>query len=950
MDNYSEVIHKSRYARWDYDNNQREDWADTVDRVVKYFQSKFDLSTDEHEELFTAIHDMDVMPSMRMMWTAGKAADKSNVSIFNCSYTAIDDPKAFDEIMYILLNGTGVGFSVDRSEIVKLPVLPEELYESDSTIVVKDSKLGWASAYRELISLLYSGKIPKWDMSKVRPKGSILKTFGGRSSGPDCLVDLFEYTVNLFKSSLGRRLTSIEVHGLVCKIAEIVVVGGVRRSALISLSNLSDDRMRHAKSGQWWLEHPEYALANNSAIYTEKPAAEMFMREWLSLIESKSGERGIINTEALLGTAPARRKEYFDSNKITKLGTNPCVTGSTPILTDQGHFPITDFIGKEVNIWNGIEWSIVKPFHTGFNDVVRVTLSDGSSLDCTPEHEFVVVGGSKVKAQDLEINTKLEKFSMPTIDGTIDWYDIDGYSQGFYSGDGNTGLNHSWLYDTKYSCESRLEGSFGVENGNRKTWKHGPMYDKSFVPINGDIDYCLDWLAGLCDSDGTVTNDKNGNGIQICSTDKQFLLDTKLMLTRLGVQAKVVSGSIEGYKSLPNGRGKKDYFCQTTYRLLIGNTDTYHLTTLGIKFNRLVVHNNKPQRDARRFVYVVSVEDRTPEDTYCFTDPKNHTGTFNGIVTGQCGEISLQSQSMCNLSEVVIRKDDTLDDLKRKIRIATILGTLQSTFTNFPYLRKKWSRNIEEERLLGVSLTGIMDHSVMSGGEWSLPQEGNVVTLEETLMGLKQVAIDTNKEWSERLGINQSVAITCVKPSGTVSQLVNSSSGIHPRYSEYYIRTIRQSVSDPLTQYMIDAGVPNEVSEHDPNTIVFSFPIKSPDGAITADKVSAIDQLELWKVYKEHWAEHTISCTVYVKDDEWLEVGSWVYKNFNSITGISFLPHTSHNYKQAPYQPITKDEYYNLSTIPLKLDWDILQEYEKADYTTGAKELACAGGSCSIDG
>lgn len=570
---------------------------------------------------------------MRSLMTAGEALERDNVAGFNCSYLAINRQRAFDELMYILLCGTGVGFSCERQEVAKLPAIAESMHETDTTIVVADSKIGWASAFRELISLLYSGKLPKWDMSRVRPAGTPLKTFGGRASGPEPLDELFKYAVALFKNAVGRKLNSIEVHGLVCKIAEIVVVGGVRRSALISLSNLSDDRARHAKSGQWWVDHPEYALANNSACYTEKPDAETFLREFTSLVESKSGERGIYNRQA----------------SIVQAGKN----------------------------------------------------------------------------------------------------------------------------------------------------------------------------------------------------------------------------------------GRRD--------------------------------------DAHDFG------------------------------TNPCSEIILRDRQFCNLSEVVVRAGDTFADLKRKVRIATILGTFQATLTNFRYLSKKWKDNTEEEALLGVSLTGIMDHFVMAGGQWEKAQKGGVYTLEHTLEALKEVAIETNKEWANKLGINQSVAITCVKPSGTVSQLVDSASGIHPRYSDYYIRTVRADKKDPLAIMMKDQGFPCEDDVMKPDTtLVFSFPIKAPEKAVFRNDRSALDQLEHWLLYQRHWCEHKPSVTIYVKDEEWPEVAGWTYKHFDEMSGVSFLPHSDHSYKQAPYQEITKEEYEELLAKMPTANWEALSDYEDTDQTEAMQTLACTGGACEI--
>lgn len=627
-DQYRSFIGKSRYARWLPTERRRETWEETVDRYMDFFGDE-----KMPKEVKKTILNHEVMPSMRSLMTAGEALERDNVAGFNCSYLAINRQRAFDELMYILLCGTGVGFSCERQEVAKLPAIAESMHETDTTIVVADSKIGWASAFRELISLLYSGKLPKWDMSRVRPAGTPLKTFGGRASGPEPLDELFKYAVALFKNAVGRKLNSIEVHGLVCKIAEIVVVGGVRRSALISLSNLSDDRARHAKSGQWWVDHPEYALANNSACYTEKPDAETFLREFTSLVESKSGERGIYNRQA----------------SIVQAGKN----------------------------------------------------------------------------------------------------------------------------------------------------------------------------------------------------------------------------------------GRRD--------------------------------------DAHDFG------------------------------TNPCSEIILRDRQFCNLSEVVVRAGDTFADLKRKVRIATILGTFQATLTNFRYLSKKWKDNTEEEALLGVSLTGIMDHFVMAGGQWEKAQKGGVYTLEHTLEALKEVAIETNKEWANKLGINQSVAITCVKPSGTVSQLVDSASGIHPRYSDYYIRTVRADKKDPLAIMMKDQGFPCEDDVMKPDTtLVFSFPIKAPEKAVFRNDRSALDQLEHWLLYQRHWCEHKPSVTIYVKDEEWPEVAGWTYKHFDEMSGVSFLPHSDHSYKQAPYQEITKEEYEELLAKMPTANWEALSDYEDTDQTEAMQTLACTGGACEI--
>ena len=623
LTDYQRFIHTSRYARWVPEENRRETWEETVSRYTGFFKKRFDIFPED--KVNKAIRELKVMPSMRCLMTAGPALERDEIAGYNCSFVAIDSPKAFDEVMYILMCGTGVGFSVERQFTSNLPVVAEEFHETDTSIRVKDSRIGWASAYRELISLLYSGRIPKWDTSGVRPAGARLRTFGGRASGPKPLEDLFAFTVHSFKRAAGRKLNSLECHDLVCKVADIVIVGGVRRSALISLSNLTDDRMRNAKNGAWWEDNVQRALANNSVSYTEKPDVGIFLKEWNTLYESKSGERGIFNRVA------ATKKASSNGRR-----------------------------------------------------------------------------------------------------------DVDGYDYG----------------------------------------------------------------------------------------------------------------------------------------------------------------------------------------------------------TNPCGEIILRSKGVCNLSEVVIREEDTLADLKEKIEVATIVGTFQSTLTNFRYLRSEWKKNQEEERLLGVSMTGIMDHPVLSQAsdeciEW--------------LKELREHAIAINKEWADKLGIPQSVAITTVKPSGTVSQLVGCSSGIHPAYSKHYIRTVRMDNKDPLTTFFKEQGIPNEPDVTKPNDItIFSFPQQGSKSGITRNETNALEQLKLYSVYQKYWTEHNPSITVYYQDNEFLDVGAWIYNNFSDVSGVSLLPHSDHVYKQAPYQEVT-EEFYNefVRTSPV-VDWSKFKEEE--DTTTATQELSCTAGVCEVVG
>ena len=637
---YQQFIHLSRYSRWLENKGRRETWEETVNRYFNFFDkhlaifTKGKLSKAEREELRQAVLNLEVLPSMRCLMTAGEALERDNIAGYNCAYVHINRVRAFDEILYVLMCGTGVGFSVERQFVEKLPTIAEEFSDSDTVISVADSKMGWAKAFRELISLLIVGQIPKWDISKVRPAGARLKTFGGRASGPRPLEDLFKFTVETFRKSAGRKLTSIECHDIVCKIAEIVVVGGVRRSALISLSELGDERMRNAKSGAWWEANPQRALANNSVAYKEKPEIGTFMQEWLSLYNSKSGERGIFNRAAAQKT-------------VSKLGDRR-----------------------------------------------------------DPNHEFG---------------------------------------------------------------------------------------------------------------------------------------------------------------------------------------------------------------------------------------------------TNPCSEIILRDREFCNLTEIIIRPTDTVEDLLRKARIAAILGTMQASLTNFQYISSEWSKNCKEEALLGVSMTGQLDNKMMlsmsDNSDLLLPS-----SLPNILEAVKNKTIEVNAEWAKKLGINPAAAITCVKPSGTVSQLTDAASGMHPRHSQYYIRTVRADIKDPLCQMMQEAGFPSEPCVMRPDhTRVFSFPMKSPDGCLTRNDLTAIEHLNLWLTYQRHWCEHKPSITITVREHEWMDVGAWVYEHFDEVSGISFLPHSDHSYKQAPYQDCTKEEYETLlAQMPKNVNWSDLSKYEKEDRTAGSQTYACSGDKCEM--
>ena len=1003
MEAYSNYIALSRYARWKEDEERRETWKETVDRYVDWLQGHFPKI--DLDFLRKPIKEKEVMPSMRALMTAGPAADRDNMAIYNCSYLpmegagktfhvwhpefkdeyGIDEPIeikvrypiCFDEAMYVLLCGTGVGFSVERKYVETLPrvgekiprgiyartesnfpgVNPDELStfsRRTNTVYVADSKYGWASALRILIVELYNGNFDiKWDLSKIRPAGAILKTFGGRASGPEPLNSLFKFCVDLFKKANGRKLTSVEAHDIMCKIAEVVVVGGVRRSALISLSNLTDERMRYAKSGAWWEDNPQRALANNSVCYTERPDMGSFMREWVSLYESKSGERGIFNRDAAKKTVEkiGRRDPEWE------WGTNPCQPGFATVLAPSG---IVTFDNIDVGsiIWSGKQWTkVVGKIHTGKKKVYEYSTSFGRFIG-TPDHR-IIQNGERCEvgeAESIDICIGEIPNNVP--------YNLQAVLDGLIIGDGtyhkasnkiilNIGENDQDYFSSdiaKYILDRRKgigEYAYEVLTTIREL---PPTYDMS-VPDKyyyGNYSAVLGFLRGLYSANGSVC----GGRVTLKQTSYKLIKQVQEMLSSVGIRSYITTNKSKRVK-FSNG----EYICKESYDL--------NITVDKKKFKKLIgfiqqykmdkiLGNGVPRKDSAEITSVTYLGEFDVYDIQ--VEAEEHTYWTGGCLVSNCSEIILRPRQVCNLTEVVVRPEDTFVDLEYKVRIATILGTLQSSFTNLVYLSEDWEKNIEEERLLGVSLTGIMDHpalnhelgllDVLYAKEFYGDED---VTLEMVLEELKQQAIIFNRDWAEKIGINPSKAITCVKPSGTVSQLVNSASGIHPRYAPYYKRSVRSDNKDPITQFLIEQGVPYEKDLMNPDsTTVFYFPIKSPEASVFRNDRTAIQQLELWKIYAEHWCEHKPSITVYVKEDEWMKVGAWVYKNFDICSGVSFLPYSEHTYKQAPYEEISKEEYEELFKGFPDIDWSKLQEYEKEDSTTGSQEYACTGGACEI--
>lgn len=950
---YQEFIYKRTYSRFLHDQNRRETFDESVQRYHDFFVPRIpEQWLDEWKEATDAILRLEVMPSMRALWTAGEALDRENLAGFNCAYLAVNRKEVFSEALYILMNGTGLGFSVERQNVNQLPEVPKELVETNEVIVIEDSKEGWAAAFRTYLERLYDGEIPTLDYSKIRPQGSILKIFGGRASGPEPLKELMQFVRRTFESAKGRKLNSLECHDIMCYVAKIVVVGGVRRSACISLSNRSDDRMAKAKIGQFWNVAAHRSLANNSIAYTEKPNAEEFMADWLNLIRSKCGERGIFNRESaeFVVRRTGRRKV------VEHLGTNPCLRGDMRLLTDKGPERFDSLAGKVVGIvtpsgrvvegpvWKtGTKETVVVKFLTpGFDDIV-----------CTPDHRFMLVDGTECEAKDLvkRGDRKRVRLFSPAREvlGTSEF--LAGYCMG-----------DAALSRMKSPHHKRIEVYFGGNDGDVASLfdqEIGIWYSEYAKNVcveyglSAEVEYNrnppkksvgADFLSGMYSGNGSVivTSGENRSPRSritykttsravaewLVSELKKHGIKNAYITTNKAHVVKHHNGSYESRESYDVNIAKRSE--QITFLENIGFAQKYKTEKL---LNAL----------GEMGAVVASVTPAGLADVYDFNVPGEHWGIVNGVVTHNCSEIILRDSEVCNLSEVVVRHNDTLDTLKEKVRKATILGTIQSTLDKYQFVSDEWRKNIVEERLLGVSLTGLRDHPVL--GRTS--DEARV-----WLTAMKQEAIDTARIWSERLGINMPAAITCCKPSGTVSQLVDSSSGIHPRFSKYYIRRIRVSTVDPIFQMLSDKGLPwePEVGENRDScrTAVFAFPIASPDTSVMNADVTALEQLEYWKMIQKYWCEHKPSVTVFVKDSEWLAAGAWVYENWKWVSGISFLPFDGGIYPLAPYEAIDEKTYNEMKASMPEIDFEDLPRWEKIDMTTGSREFACQGGACEL--
>lgn len=971
MNIYQQFIHKSRYARWNEELGRREHWGETVDRYINFIKEhckerETPLPQETLDELREAIFNLEVMPSMRALMTAGKAAKKDFVATYNCAYLPIDNIKSFDEILYILACGTGCGFSVEEMYTSKLPEIPDSLNSSETVINVPDSKIGWATSLRELISLLYAGKIPKWDVSKVRPKGARLKTFGGFASGAEPLVAVFEFVVSTFKKAVGRKLTTLECHDIVCKIAECIIVGSVRRSALISLSDLSDERMRTAKSGAWWEENVQRALANNSAVHNAKPEIGKFLSEWKALYESKSGERGFFNRDFAVKHSKRFGRRAVEGHIY---GGNPCQPAFAPLLTRDGIRTLGD-VNVGDKIWSSEGWTtVVNKWLTGvkpvfaykttagifYGTVNHRIVSCGEKVEVGIAETIDVLRGCKASELNFE-HTEIQQAIMDGLlvgDGSVHlqskekiYLTIGGKDRDYFDSEIKDLIigKHAVNKDTSFKVQTTLS-----VNDLPKTYLR--QVPENYLKSNPNV-VCA-FLRGLYSANGSIC----GNRVTLKAASKSIVEQVQLMLSSIGIKSYITTNKGKEVE-FANGT----YLCRDSYDLNISEDKDMFNQTIGFiqkykqeKLQSLIKSNSS--RNYKNSYEIVSTEYIGELEVFDITvDNASHTYWSGGLNVSNCNEIFLRPYQFCNLSNVILRPDDDLDKVKKKVEIATIIGTIQSSFTDFRYLRSIWKKNCEEERLLGVGMSAIMDNPMMNAWQGYSEEiinnytKGVTKTLSETLDILREHSVEVNEKWSKHLGINQSVAITCVKPDGNSSQLNKCSSGIHPAYSRYYIRTVRMAKTDPLSKFLIAYNIPVEDDITNPNTgYVFSFPMKTSDHSVLRDEVSAIDQLELYKVYQNHYTEHKPSITVYVRENEWIDVAAWVYKNFDSLGGVSFLPHSDHVYKQAPYQEITKEEYEALlAKYPTEINWDDLAKYELEDGTTGTQELSCSAGVCDI--
>lgn len=893
---YNYLIYLRTYSRWIPELNRREVWPETVDRYMSFMKKKMGdkFTSDEYQEMENAILNMEVLGSQRLLQFSGPAAEKNNVCIYNCCFVGIENLKDFSDILFILACGTGVGFSCESRYISKLPTVKEQTGESVN-FVIQDTRESWADSLFFGMSSWYEGRDVVFDYSLIRPKGARLITTGGRASGKEPLVNLHKTVRKIILENQGKQLTSINVHDIICMIGTIIVSGGIRRSAIISLSDLNDEDMRTAKMGEFWNTEPQRCMSNNSAVYTEKPEFDVFKREWDSLVASGSGERGIFNKSNLHEQLPERRiKQIY--NELGNIGTNPCVTGDSWVQTTLGPRKVVDLMEPFEIPYQKSKYRSKGFYSTGIKEVYRLTTYNGYSMDLTKDHPVVC----------LRYNSRLKiELSNLQLDDVIC---LSNHRE------------HSWV--------SEKEGTF--EDG----YKYGS--EVHFQAITDLLDSNFDqsiqsaelmsykMYLGFIKAITELSGITSGKSVVIELYSLKLGAVVHRMLYRVGVISVLINDTIYIY----------DDNIDQLYNLIYSD----NRTPSSMYFKMKALYNSFSFNQESFTDRVKSIELIGSKQVYDTTIEGIHEFCCNGICSSNCGEIYLLSKQFCNLSTVVCRPDDNEESLKRKIRIATMLGTYQSSLTDFKYISPEFKENVEKERLLGVSMTG--QHDCLF-----LQQNINILT------ELKELAIETNRIYAERFGINQSTAITCVKPEGTTSEMVGSSSGIHARYSPYYIRRVRIAATDPLAKMLLDQNVDcspeNGETWENVRTYVFAFPQKSPEGSRCIDDMRAIDQLEYWKTVKTQFTEHNPSTTVKVRPEEWDIARNWLLDNWKYVGGLAFLP-TDSVYKLAPFEKITEEQYLELTKNTKKIDFSLLSSYEKEDTTDIKRQYACVGDNCTI--
>lgn len=926
----SEIVSFRTYSKFLPHEARRELFEETLNRNLQMHLDKYPKLSRDIVKAFQRVHEYKVMPSMRALQFGGKAITKNNVRSYNCSFAHIDDVRVFGEILFLLLSGTGVGFSCQRRHVNKLPNI--QLPREEGVYFVHDSINGWAQALDMLMDAYFYGRMrPIFNYSQVREKGSYLVTTGAKAPGPAPLKYMLEQVEIRLKQSLGRKLKPIEIHDIVCLIADCVLSGGIRRAALISLFDRTDDEMLKSKHGSWWEKHPYRARANNTAVLPRDAVSEeQFRYIYEMCINSNAGEPGFFWTD--------------DPN----LGTNPCVTGDTEILTDDGYKLIETLVNQKINIWNGFEWSEVEPKVTGENqEILSITFSDGRILNCTPYHKFHIStdyqGSTKVvEAKNLESGMKLIKHEFPVIEHgpTLK----NAYTQGFISAEGMELNRTLYVYKPKEMCIDRLEGikSKKWEDNNKRfrlTLLEIPN-SKNMVPIDYNLKSKLDWLAGLFDGDGTELKE---GGLQLVSINREFLSNLQKLLSTVGVQSKVLFANKAGLRSMPDHKGGSAlYQCQESYRICIGAKQMQLLKSLGLKCERMSF-DKTPQRDASQFITVVSViENGIADKVYCFNEPKRHLGIFGGVITGQCAEISLNTNQFCNLTTINQTGIKDKKDWLNRVYTATLLGTLQAGYTDFPYLRPTWKNTTELEALLGVSCTGIADAWGKVNGDWL--QEG------------AKLAKEVNEKYAKKLGINPAARITTIKPEGTASCVLSSSSGIHARHDNYYLRRIRMNKDDALGMYLKNT-IPELVEDDvmSATGIVVTIPQESPDGAIVRSVETAKSLFERTIFYHDNWIKpghntgtntHNVSVTISYKKEEVDELYNLLWIHKNSYTAISLLPYDNASYQQMPFESCTKEVFDKYNEMVKEIDLSKVRE--ELDNTNRVEVLACGANGCEV--